>query len=178
MDLQAFLSDNYARACRYVQSYVTDKAAAEDIVSEGMLVFWRKRDSVREDAAQAFLFTILRNKALDYLRKERTHRRISLSMDEAQLRDLDLRISSLDENTPEKVFSTELTRVIRESIDALPERTRDIFKSHRFGEKTYGEIARLYGISEKGVEYHICKALQTLRKSLKDYLSVWLLFFG
>ena len=178
MDLQAFLSDNYTRACRYVQSYVTDKAAAEDIVSEGMLIFWRKKDSVREDAAQPFLFTILRNKALDHLRKERAHRTVSLSMDEARLRDLDLRISSLDESSVEKVFSAELTKAVREAIDALPERTRDIFKSHRFGEKTYGEIARRFGISEKGVEYHISKALQTLRKSLKDYLSCFLLLIG
>ncbi len=178
MDFQTFLSDNYARASRYVQSYVTDKAAAEDIVSEGMLIFWRKKDSVREDAALPFLFTILRNKALDHLRKERAHRRVSLSLDEDQLRDLDLRISSLNESSSEKVFSAELTKAVRAAINALPERTRDIFNFHRFGEKTYEEIARKFGISEKGVEYHISKALQALRKSLKDYLSVFLLFIG
>ena len=176
MDLQAFLSDNYDRAFRFVRSYVTDPDAAEDIVAEGMLAFWKNRQSVRDDAALAYLYTILRNKALDHLRKERVHRSVSLSGDEGALRDLDVRISSLNESTPDKVFSKEIRRIIRETIRSLPERTRAIFEAHRFGEKTYAEIASVYDLSDKGVEYHIGKALQALRKALRDYLPSFLLF--
>lgn len=170
MDLQAFLSDNYSRAYRFVRSYVTDSDAAEDIVADGMLAFWKNRDSVREDAALSYLYTILRNKALDHLRKERAHRTVSLSDDEKALLDLDIRISSLNETTPDKVFSKEIRKIIRDTIRSLPERTRAVFEAHRFGEKTYAEIASVFSLSDKGVEYHIGKALQALRKALKDYL--------
>ena len=178
MDFQAFLSDNYSRAFRFVRSYVTDSDAAEDIVAEGMLSFWKNRDNVRDDAALSYLYTILRNKSLDHLRRERAHRMVSLSADGTELRDLDLRISSLNESTPDKIFSREVTRIIRETIRSLPERTRAVFEAHRFGDKTYAEIASVYDLSDKGVEYHIGKALQALRKALKDYLPSILYFIS
>ena len=177
MDLQAFLKDNYSRARRFVRSYVTDADAAEDIVSEGIFAFWRKRDEVREDTAQAYLFTILRNKALDHLRKERARRTVSLSEEGQDLLDLDLRISSLNETTPDKIFSKEISRIFRETVQALPEQTREIFETHRFGEKTYAEVARIFDMTDKGVEYHIRKALKALRAALKDYFPVVLMFY-
>lgn len=177
MDFQAFLSDNYGRACRFVRSYVTDDAAAEDIVAEGMLAFWKNRNSVRDDAALSYLYTILRNKALDHLRKERAHRMVSLSGDADALHDLDIRISSLNETPPEKIFSKEVSRIIRATIRALPERTRAIFEAHRFGDKSYAEIASVFDITDKGVEYHIGKALQALRTALKDYLPAFLFLY-
>ena len=177
MDFQAFISDNYGRACRFVRSYVTDDAVAEDIVADGMLAFWKNRDSVRDDAALSYLYTILRNKALDYLRKERAHKTVSLSGGEDALHDLDIRISSLNETPPEKIFSKEVARIVRATIRSLPQRTRDIFEAHRFGEKSYAEIASVFALTDKGVEYHIGKALQALRKALKDYLpAFWYLF--
>lgn len=178
MDLQVFLKDNYSRARRFVRSYVTDPDAAEDIVSEGILAFWRKRDELREETAQAYLFTILRNKALDHLRKERACRMVSLSAEEGQeLLDLDLRISSLNETTPDKIFSKEISRIFRETVQSLPEQTREIFETHRFGEKTYAEVARIFDMTDKGVEYHIRKALKALRVALKDYFPVVMLFY-
>ena len=177
MDLQTFLEENYSRAQRFVRSYVTDVDTAEDIVAEGMLTFWGKRDAVRDEAARSFLFTILRNKALDYLRKERAHRIVSLSSVEEDLRDLDQRIHSLDETTPEMIFSREMSKIVRETIESLPERTRLVFEAHRFGDQTYAEIATAFGMTEKGVEYHIGKALQALRTALKDYLPAFLFFF-
>ena len=177
MDLQAFLKDNYSRARRFVRSYVTDADAAEDIVSEGILAFWRKREEIREDTAQAYLFTILRNKALDHLRKERACRMVSLSAEGQDLLDLDLRISSLNETTPDKIFSKEISRIFRETVQSLPEQTREIFETHRFGEKTYAEVARIFDMTDKGVEYHIHKALKALRAALKDYFPVVMMFY-
>jgi RNA polymerase sigma-70 factor (ECF subfamily) len=178
MDLPDFISAQYARAFRFVCSYVVDETAAEDIVADGLMSFWKNRECIQEGAECSFLFTILRNKALDYLRKERSHRMVSLSQDTPESQDLDLRISSLNETTPDKVISKEIKAIFRETLEQMPERTRQIFLTHRDGNKTYEEIAAMYSMTEKGVEYHVSKALKMLRTTLKDYFPSFLFFYG
>ena len=46
----------------------------------------------------------------------------------------------------------------------------------RYQNKSVKEIAGLLNVTVKGADYHIWKALQALRKSLKDYLSSFLFF--
>ena len=58
----------------------------------------------------------------------------------------------------------------------LPEKTRKAFMMSRYQNKSVKEIAGLLDVTVKGADYHIGKALQALRKSLKDYLSSFLFF--
>ena len=44
----------------------------------------------------------------------------------------------------------------------------------RYQNKSVKEIAGLLDVTVKGADYHIGKALQALRKNLKDYLSTFL----
>ena len=46
----------------------------------------------------------------------------------------------------------------------------------RYEKKSVKEIAESLNVTVKGADYHISKALQQLRKNLKDYLYT-LLFF-
>ena len=48
---------------------------------------------------------------------------------------------------------------------------------HRFGNKSYKEIAELLQVSPKTVDYRIQQALKQLRILLKDYspLLIWLI---
>lgn len=94
------------------------------------------------------------------------------------LSDLDLRIMALNETTEEKVFSTEINEIIKKTLDSLPRKTREIFNFNRESGKTYSEIAKIYGISEKSVAYHIGKAIKALREALNDYLPYLLLFIS
>ena len=52
----------------------------------------------------------------------------------------------------------------------MPDRTREIFYKRYLEQKSYKSIAENFGISVKGVEFHISKCLNILRKKLKDYL--------
>ncbi len=170
IDYRAFYTRYYLRAYLFVKSYVHDPAVAEDIVSEAMIMIWRDLDPERESRAPQFLFTILRNKCLNYLEREKK-RRAETSSDSWQEGELDLRISALNRSTEESVFSHEIRTIIRSTLKRMPERTRDIFLLSRNEGKSYAEIAARYDISEKGVEYHITKALGMLRIALRDYLD-------
>jgi len=55
-------------------------------------------------------------------------------------------------------------------MNSLPETTRSIFILSRFDNKSQKEIAEMYKISVKGVDYHIMQSVKSLRITLKDYL--------
>ena len=58
------------------------------------------------------------------------------------------------------------------ALSKLPEKTRRVFIMRRFEEKSYREIASEMNMSVKGVEYHMNKATESLKKTLKDFLPL------
>lgn len=165
----------YSRAYRFVKSYVRDAVATEDIVSESMVTLWQQYDESRGASQLPFLYTILRNRSLDYLKSQRRHSSVS-DMDDWRSGDLELRIRTLSESPEQIIFSDELRRLVDEALAAMPERTAEIFRLCRDEGKTYHEVAVIYGISVKGVEYHMSQALKSLKSALSDYLPVLCLF--
>ena len=64
----------------------------------------------------------------------------------------------------------EIKATMAQSIQQLPEKTRQIFVLSRYEQQSHREIAERLDLSEKSVEYHITQALKYLRVELKDYL--------
>ena len=87
-------------------------------------------------------------------------------------------IRSLQAFNPEEIFSEEVAAIVRQSLDRLPELTRDVFIARRFEEMSYKEIAEKYGITVRRVEFELEKAVKQLRVALKDYLPVLLMLLS
>lgn len=167
----------YKKSFFFVKSYVHDDLAAEDIASESLIKLWEKLKTEEIDYVEPLLLTILKNKALDYLKHEEVKRNALEFMADWHLQELTVRISSLESCDPNEIFSHEVEKIIRETLNSLSEQTRQAFLLSRFEHKSNKEIAELMGVSVKGVEYHITKALKALRISLKDYLPLFYFFF-
>jgi RNA polymerase sigma-70 factor (ECF subfamily) len=60
----------------------------------------------------------------------------------------------------------DLLRRLDRAMLRLKPRTREIFMAHRLDGLTYAEIASRTGLSVKGVEKHMCKAIAQLDRSL------------
>ena len=69
----------------------------------------------------------------------------------------------------------DISNALREAIDKLPERCREVFMLSKMEELSNKEIAERLGISVKTVEVQMTKALSRLRKELEWLLS--LIFF-
>jgi len=63
------------------------------------------------------------------------------------------------------VLAGELSLILREAIDSLPQRRREILRL-RWEQLSYSEIARTLGISVKTVEAQVTRAFETLREFL------------
>lgn len=167
----------YKKSFFFAKSYVHDDLAAEDIASESLIKLWEKLKTEKIDYIEPLLLTILKNKALDYLKHEEVKRTAFESMVDWHQQELSIRISTLESCDPNEIFSDEVESIIRETLKLIPEQTQRIFLLSRFENKSNKEIAELMGISVKGVEYHISKALKALRITLKDYLPLFYFFF-
>lgn len=160
----------YRKSYLYVKSYIHDDMAAEDIVSDALIKVWELMKSEPVDPVHHFLFTILKNKSLDYLKHQSIKRDAHNTIIKALNRELEIRAATLEANDPNDIFSSEVQQIIESTLNSLPVRTREIFMMSHFGSKHYKEIAEHFDISVKGVDYHITQSIKALRSSLKDYL--------
>lgn len=160
---------HYDRCFLFTKSYVHDDQAAEDITSESLIKLWELSKEREIENPLRLLYTILKNKSLDYLRHERVKNEALESMSARARRELEIRISTLEAGNPDKIFAGDIQEILRATILGLPGQTREVFEMHRFKNMSKKEIADHFNISVKGVDYHISRSLAALKESLKDY---------
>jgi RNA polymerase sigma-70 factor (ECF subfamily) len=143
---------------------------SEDIVMDSFMYYWERRSSIAPDCnIPAYILTEIKHKCLDYLKHLRIQEEAIDKIKNTKEWELNLRISTLEACNPDKLFSEEMRDIVNKAINNLPPQTRDIFIRSRYHEKSNKEIAEELNVSTKTIEYHITKALKTLRISLKDY---------
>ncbi|MGD9771631.1 MAG: RNA polymerase sigma-70 factor [Parabacteroides sp.] len=160
----------YSKAFRFANLYVRNDMVAEDIAAESLVKLWETMKKECVEKPSSLLLTILKRKSLDYLRSQSRAQQVFEDLENWRQRELLIRISTLDACDPEYVFSNEIRKILRDTLSQLPSQTRKAFVLSRFEHKSGKEIAQILGISVKGVDYHIAKAVSALRVSLKDYL--------
>ena len=155
----------YAKMCAYAVRFV-DRNEAEDIVQECFVWLWNNRRNLFvSQSLSSYMFSMTAHRALNVCRKRSNGSRVVQMLQE-----------SLRESVDENSFDIdELGRRISEAIDSLPEDYRAAFTLHRFSDRTYREIAELYNMSPKTIDYRIQRALKILKEQLVEYLPLSLL---
>ena len=159
----------------FARQYLADGEVVENIVQDTFTELWASRSKLNSDFnVQAWLFTVVKNKSLKQIDKERTRERYT---DYLKVRQLDLNYNLLDQfNTSDLVFE-ELQEKIEIALNKLSAPVRQVFEKSRFEDKKNREIADELGVSVKTVEAHVSKALKLLREELKDYLPLLCILF-
>jgi RNA polymerase sigma-70 factor (ECF subfamily) len=160
---------NYRRSFLFVKRYVNDDAVAEDIVSEVMIKLWQTMKESVLDSPEAMLLTMLHNTSINYLKRKKIEMEALANVTYVQQRELEIRISALEDFTPDLIKLREISEIIKGTLSTLSPMSRDIFKMSRYENKTNKEIAESFDITVKAVEYHITKVLKILKEHLKDY---------
>jgi RNA polymerase sigma-70 factor (ECF subfamily) len=140
------------RLSAFVARYVGNAAVAEDLVQDLFLTMWADRARMRvAGSVRTYLFTAARNRALNYLKRERLAGRFRADWTDAP-----------DPSAPGE--SDLLTRLaVERALDALPPRRRRIFALRRIADLSHTQIATRLGISVKTVEVQMGRALKSLK---------------
>ncbi|MEI7421417.1 MAG: RNA polymerase sigma-70 factor [Prolixibacteraceae bacterium] len=165
--------DRYVpRLYYFVYEYVPFHDIVENIVQDTFMDLWAKKSKLTDNTnLGAYLYTVAKNNCLYKLRDQRYKKKLfeSMEVDQSELKaNLDA-LSVLDTSL---ITSSEIDQIIEITLMQLPPQCRTVFRLSRFEEKKNKEIAEELGISLKGVERHISKALKLFRTSLKDYLPI------
>ena len=139
-------------------------AEAEDVVQETMMKVWNKRDSWEQiDSIEAFCLTICRNLSLDKARRMDNQ----TQSPDASIQPHDLRVAS---NPEEQTIQNDRVRLVRQLINALPEKQRSCMQLRDMEGKSYKDIATILDITEEQVKVNIFRARQTIREKFKNFL--------
>lgn len=165
-----YFYDKYFRRIQaFSVQFVYDKDEAENLAQEALLYLWQNRESVDSiNGIQSFLYTYAKSKCLNMIRHNKVKDKFKSDILNQKERELDIEIlNSIQFDTLEL---TELERIIHESINELPLKTREVFIKKRFENKKNAEIAEEMQVTLKAVEAHMTKALKILKTKLSDYL--------
>lgn len=166
---------------RFANSYIRNWSIAEDFTMEAFTYYWENKDDLKNNSnVPAYILTIIKNKCLNHLQHLQTQSKVSKELRDTAEWELDMRIATLNACEPNELFSEDVLRILEETLSSLSFQTRNVFVMSRFENKTNKEISEALNITIKGVEFHITKALKSLRSSLKDYYIFYLilLFFA
>lgn len=106
-----------------------------------------------------YLFRVARNLTVENAKSaSRQSRGPHVSLDEADIR------------APDQVAALEARDMLghlEAVMQRMKPRTREIFLAHRIDGYSYGEIASLTGLSVKGVEKHMSRAIAVIDRSMR-----------
>lgn len=159
---EALFHHYYSGLCGYSESLVGMKEVAEEVVQDVFFNIWKNREKLQiRQSLQSYLYRAAYNNSMMYLRKMRR---------EHFMEDLSRPEPSVDAPDPSQLIQLdEVSQLISQTLDSLPERCREIFRLNRQEGLKYREIALKLSISEKTVEANMGKALKALRNSMERY---------
>lgn len=148
--------------CAFAYRYVRSRDTAAELVQDVFWHIWRNRASwTVEGSLKPYLYRATRNRVLDYLKHEKVERRWA----ERAMRER--HAAKQSQVTAEDPFQSEdLVLALEQALEQLPERRRLVFVMRWREGKSYQEIARLLGVSQKTVENQMTRAIRTLRERL------------
>lgn len=154
-------------ACKVVR----DDVISQDIVQEVFVKIWEKRTEIEPINLEAFLFRLVRNRCIDYIKHLKV---INNRMQEIQISSKYEELYRIDfvGDEPYVLIEQELKQKIEKTIESLPERCREVFILSRMNGLKNKEIAEQLNINVKNVERHLSRAMQSFRKNFTEELPL------
>lgn len=159
-NFEAIYRENWRNLYDFIRMKIRDKDAAEEILQETFVNLWEKRDHLRIFNIRSYLYISVKNRIIDYFKQK-------LFADLSEVSD------SPSPDYP--YFLGELEELIKNAINDLPPKTREIFKLNRVEGRSVREISSLLNIPERTIEYHISQATKSLKTLFKYGIII---FFG
>lgn len=163
-DLEKLFNDHFNCAVYMAQKIVLSKQVAEDIVQN---VFIKLLDIDTKDIKfpARFLYTCVRNAALDYSRSH-AHSMQVMNNFQTMMKTESTDDGELDCLLPEQAENLIRVRRLFSAVEQLPPRTREVVKHVYFDNRSYQQTADLLGVSLATVKSHMYQSFRMLREKL------------
>ena len=145
--------------------YTGNREAAEDCGQEAMVRIWRSLGNYRGDCAlESWIYRIAANCCMDWLRKKKRDRSVSIE----PLREQGFDPADTSPGTAEQVVAKDERQRLREAISLLPDEQREALILTQLEKVPYEEAARALGVSEGTVKSRVNRAKTRLKELLSE----------
>ena len=148
----------YALAVRYLKSPVL----AQEIVQDVFLKLWFERKNMKVDMpVEAWLVTVAKNKLINQFKKLACEWNMQKMYHPESSNDI--------ADGEMKLINADFEKQLNTMINRLPQMQKQVFHFAKEEGLSYNEIASRLQISPLTVKTHMARALEKIRKSLKQY---------
>ena len=134
-----------------------NRAEAEDIVQDTLIKVWNRRYEWENiESIEEFSLTGCRNLSLDRIKKKENNN--------DSLEDVKVAEPLASSNPQDQMIEEDKISLVKQIVDALPEKQRSCMQLRDFEGKSYKEIAEILEISEEQVKVNIFRARQTVKQ--------------
>lgn len=163
---EKLFKEHYKELYFHALSFVRDTEEARDIVNDVFEQVWDHYASIdTQYSLKPFLYKLVRNRSIDYLRKEKARERFTSCYHQSRTEE-------------EEDYSgyEELMEKTMALIGEMPAQTAAVFRKCFIERKKYKETAAELHITVNTVRTHISKALRILRRGLSGEEMTFLFF--
>lgn len=150
---------------------INDSSLAKDVVQNVFIKIWEIRYSFNFENPEAFIYQMVRNASLNYIRNLKVVDNLKSKIKDQYLGE-ELYYIDLVGNDPYVLIEKELEEKILEVMSSLSDKCLSVFRLSRIDGLKNREIAEQLGISIKAVEKHISKAMKIYKQNFADYLPL------
>ena len=158
--LSVLFDTYYEKLYLFAEKYIYDSDKAHDIVQDVFLKIWENAERLElTSSIQHYLFASVRNGCLNYLKslqiEDRNNRKYAEAYIESQNVDM--------------VDDEELLARVRQVLDELPEKCREVCLLRFVEGYKYAEIAARLDMNENAVKAQLHRGMERLKQAFATY---------
>ena len=136
----------------------------EEVVQDTFLNAYRGLAQLEDSAKfKSWLAEIARNCARQWIRKQKIN---TVSLDE-----VGEHILQVQDSPDERLTRLEQRELIRQTMETLPQKDRDIARAFYLEGASYNELTSTHGLSDKAISFRLSRARRQLSKRLRYLLT-------
>jgi len=154
---RALYENNFDRIAKFTFKMCKSEAVTEEIVQDVFLKLWSNRENIGHvNDIEAYLFSIARNKTIDFLRR--------LAKETNIIHTLSIQQTEIHNVVDEKLNEDSLLILIEGALSCLSPQKRKIFEMSKIQGFSHDEIAETLQLSKSTVKNHLSETLKYLKK--------------
>ena len=158
----------FPKLVRFSQTYLHSQEDAENLVQDIFLYLWENREQIPSlGNMNAYLFTVVKNRCIDFLRRQAKNDEKKRSLSELEEKELQFKLYSLQKFDENNFSVADIEHLISQAVDSLPARCKEIFILSRMEGLRHKEISERLNISAFVYFYYLIVPLKNFNLPLR-----------